>query len=144
MRARFRSTALDCGIAVGGVALALLVRQMLERWLGDNQPFFTFYLAILFAAWFGGVAPAALTLGLGALAADYFFIARRHSLLMHDFNDISGMLLYCVVGMAAIAFSEATRLAQRRAEHSADQVRQRQAELEREIAQHQATEQSLQ
>src|SRR5437016_11824490 len=70
-----RSTLLDCCIATGGVALALVVRKLLDPALGNSHAFVTFYIAVLLAAWFGGVVPALVTMLLGASAASYFFTA---------------------------------------------------------------------
>ncbi len=143
MKERLQTAATDCGIAVGGVAIALVVRQLLDRWLHDQQPFSTFYFAVFFAAWFGGIVPATLALLLAALAGDYFFIARRHSLLMHDFNDISRMIVFVAVGCCAIGFSQAQRVAQQRAEGAMLRAKRRQEALEREVAERRAAERSL-
>src|SRR5215212_2402812 len=68
------STLIDCCIATGGVALALLLRKALDPLLGPAQPFVTFYFAIFAAAWFGGALPGLLSAILSALAGWYFFI----------------------------------------------------------------------
>jgi PAS domain S-box-containing protein len=139
----WRSSLTDCGIAVGGVALMVLFRWALDRKLGDDHPYAFFYVAIMFAAWFGGLVPGALTLLLGAVAGTFFFIHPRHSFLLHSFSDVVSFAIYVMVGTAAVAFSEIHRTARRRAEHIAEQLRLHEQELEREIAERRDVEESL-
>ena len=143
MRTPWRSTLVDCGIAVGGVALATLVRQWLTPVLHDDQPFVTFYIAILFAAWLGGLVPAALTLGLGAAAGVFFFVDPPRTMHLHTADQIVGLMLYIFVGLAAIVFFEAIRAARARAEQTSERLQLHQAELEREVRERRAAEESL-
>src|SRR4051812_37767148 len=138
-----RSTAIDCGIAMGGVAIAIIVRQLLDPYLGAHQPFSTFYIAVFFAAWFGGWVPALVTLGLSALAADYCFMEPRRSLMLNTSEEMIGLLTFFFVGTAAILFSEANRAARERAEDIAEQLRLHESELQNEVTERRAAENSL-
>ncbi len=90
-------------VAVLSVAGALAARMALDPVLGDRQPFATFYLAVIIAAWFGGFGPALLALGLGWFCADYFFIPPRHAFGVTPAADVVLPLIYSVVGLAAAA-----------------------------------------
>ena len=71
-----RSTVLRYGIAIGSVGLALLARAAIAPLLGDKLPFIWFLVAVAAAAWFGGSGPSRLSMALGFVAAEVFFI--RH------------------------------------------------------------------
>ena len=49
--------------AVAAVVAAAIARWLLDPLLGRELPFFTFYFAVLFAAWYGGWEPGILSLG---------------------------------------------------------------------------------
>ena len=40
----------------------------------EAVPFITYFPAVLVVTWFGGLGPGLLAVGLGGLAADYFFM----------------------------------------------------------------------
>src|SRR4051794_11661144 len=139
----WRSTLVDCGLAIGGVALAVLLRHVVDPWLGEHSPFAFFFIAIMIAAWYGGLIPGAVTLLLGAAAGSYFFVHPRGSLLVHTFKDLVALGMYCFVGAAVIVFSETHRTSLRRAEETAEKLRLHEQELEREIAERREIEESL-
>jgi PAS domain S-box-containing protein len=143
MRTPWRSTLVDCGIALGGVALATLVRHWLKPLLHDSHAFVTYYIAIMFAAWLGGLVPALLTLGMGALAGAFFFIHPPHTMFVHTADQIVGLVLYISVGLTAIMFFAAIRATRARAEATSERLQLHQAELEREVRERRAAEESL-
>ena len=55
-------------------ALAVLARVLLDRVFSYHHPYVTFYLAVLWSAWYGGLAPALTATVLGAVAAIYLFL----------------------------------------------------------------------
>ncbi len=119
------------GIATLSVGLAVLVRMLLEPVMGDRQPFPTFYVALTLAAWFGGRGPVLYALGLGYLAASWFFVEPRFTLAPED--PVATGAYFCV-GLAIAAFSDVMHAGRDRERHSAAEARRKQAELEREIA----------
>lgn len=61
--------------AVGCVFLGWAVREALTPALGLTAlPFVTFFPAVAAAAWYGGLGPALLSLGLSALVSNFFFL----------------------------------------------------------------------
>jgi PAS domain S-box-containing protein len=69
------------GIAVLSVATALKLTQWPALHLEESQ-LALFVFAVLFASWFGGVAPGLLATALSALAFDYYFLPPIHSLFV--------------------------------------------------------------
>jgi two-component system, sensor histidine kinase and response regulator len=62
------------GAALGGVALAFLLRWTIYGSLDTRLPFAFFLPAAMAAAWYGGLGPGLLAAGLGLLLGDYFFL----------------------------------------------------------------------
>lgn len=62
------------GLAVLVVSLATGIRIALLPIIPTGSPFLTFFLAILLAAWQGGLGPGLLASVLSMLAADFFLI----------------------------------------------------------------------
>jgi hypothetical protein len=68
------------GFAVGSILVATLLRLWLHPILGEQAPYATYFLAVMVSAWVGGLGPALLAVGLGALGAAAFFIPPDDSL----------------------------------------------------------------
>jgi len=74
-----RSYWLRYGVAILAVGMALLVKLLLDPLITDQSPFLLLAGAVMVGAWFGGLGPGLLATVLGALAADYFFLAPEGS-----------------------------------------------------------------
>src|SRR5262249_6555876 len=92
------SLLLRYGCAVLTVALATLVRMSLHSILKDNIPFTFYFISILFTVWYGGLAPALLSVVLSALAATYFFVPPEGMLAFADSANQLAVVVYMVVG----------------------------------------------
>jgi PAS domain S-box-containing protein len=119
MRPKTRLPIHRYGSAVAAVALATGARWLLDPVLGDHHPFATFFLAVLFTAWYAGLGPSLLALALGAVAAANFFSPPRDPFALLTGEHQVGLALYLCVGLAGAAFSEALQAARRRAEAAA-------------------------
>src|SRR5436309_5558628 len=105
-----RSTAIirrHYGGAVVFTALAVLLRWLLDPWLGDHLPLATLYGAVAFAVWVGGYRPALLPLVVGYFACDYLFIEPRGKVLLLDAQNLIGVILYLLSCGIIIGFGEA-------------------------------------
>jgi PAS domain S-box-containing protein len=129
------------GVARYGVALAALVAATAVRWLldpalGDQLPYVTYFVAVVFVAWFCGLGPSILTLAGGAWLADALFVAPRYDWfpIVDSPQHAARIAAYFVVGASSIAACEAVRRAGRRGiaereraeealRHSADALR---------------------
>ena len=116
---KYREIALRYGAAALAIAGATAVRGFLDPWLGDRVPFGIYFVAVIFAAWYGGFGPSLLALVLGTLAASHFFIDPHNSMLITDPADLFSLLVYFAVGIASTLMSRSLRSAQERAETAA-------------------------
>jgi PAS domain S-box-containing protein len=93
-----RSFAVRYGWAILSVALATCVRTLLDPALGDQSPFPSMLFAVLMTVWLAGIGPAVVSLILGALSADYFFIVPRGSLGFKSADQYVDLAFYLAVG----------------------------------------------
>jgi K+-sensing histidine kinase KdpD len=119
--------------AVISAALAVLARLFLEGVLSYHYPFATLYLAVLWSAWYGGLGPALVTTGLGAVAAIFLFLPPLHPAARMA-TDLVGIEFYFVVRISAAILIHLLHKARARAAHSARLAEERLRALEREIS----------
>lgn len=79
-RSRKQGYAVAAALTVG----ALMLRFLLDPFLGGLLPFYVFYFAVLVAAAYGGYGPGVFTLAAGFLFGLYFFVTPRYSLTLED------------------------------------------------------------
>ena len=93
----FRSAAWRYGMAIAAVLCAIGLRMSVDRVFEDRYAFVTFYLAILLAAWLGGMGPAITACVLGWLAG-FLFFRPEPSILNLPPAVMLGSLFYFIVG----------------------------------------------
>lgn len=101
-------------IAVVVTALALLLRWLLNPFLGGHLPFATFFAAIAIAAWSGGWRPALLATILGFGLSWYFFVPANLSFDVSGGAYWTAVAIYFAVSFVIAGFGEAMGAAQRR------------------------------
>jgi|AraplaMF_Col_mMF_1032025.scaffolds.fasta_scaffold00012_218 PAS domain S-box-containing protein len=114
MNLRTPSPLLRYGSAVAAVILAIIARQWLDPWVENRLPFAFQYLALAFAAWYGGFGPAVVALIVGAVATRYFILVPRGSLMIADDQQIWSVLRYFVDGSAIALLGYALSAIRRR------------------------------
>jgi PAS domain S-box-containing protein len=111
-------------VAVAAVAAAVAARLILSAALSVQVPFFTFVLAVLVAAWHGGLKPGLLATGLGTVFGLWFFTQPSPS----DWAGTPGMALtttlFLVVGGTASSLCGVLHAARRRTEEKRRQLEQ--------------------
>ena len=117
------------------VGLALLVRWLLESTLHGSLPYAFFYAAIVLTAWNSGVWEALLSVVLGWLAAEWFFVEPQ-VLFSTSPEALVGDGLYFFTGLAIVWFMKAEQVALDRAVSSAVEAHRWQDKLEQERASH--------
>lgn len=143
MHGQTRTIFLHYGGAVVFTALAVLVRWMLDPVLGDSQPLTTVFGSVAFAVWLGGYRPALLAMILGYFAGNYSFIPPRGALSFPDSTGLTNLILYLFSCAIIIAFGEAMRRAQRRAEASQRDILEQKILLEQEAQSRRQTEEAM-
>ena len=76
-----RSRAARYAAVVVAVGLAPLLQMLLVPWFGGDpnlSPFMVFFAAVMVAAWFGGLGPGLLSVGLSAALSWYFFLSPQY------------------------------------------------------------------
>jgi len=131
------------GVAVATAVGATLLGLPLHEPLGDGLPFALLTGAVLVTAWLAGTHPALLTIALGAAAAARFFLPPHSSWAVHGAENQAAIALFVLVGCGVVAVAGMMRTAHQQTEAAYAASRQRQEELEREIAERGRTEQSL-
>ena len=122
MRKISLASPLRYGIALLSVILATTIRLALYPLLGDRFPFLTFFVAIVFTAWYGGFGPSLMALVLSWWSVDYFLLQRRGSLPIFEPNSQIAYPFFAL-GLTVILLVESVRAAQRRAKASASEAR---------------------
>jgi PAS domain S-box-containing protein len=107
------------GGAALAVGLATAVRLLLDPVLEDRAPFFTYLLAILVVARYGGLGPALAALALSWPAVAYFILEPRGSFAIDKPEQQEGFVLFTLVGIIVAVLGGSLRSAQRRAERQA-------------------------
>ena len=125
------------------VALATLLRMSLEPILGSHAPFTVYYVAVMFAAWYGGWGPALLAMASGGFLAVYLFIEPHGSILIHDLEQQVGVVLYFVVDVVVITLTESLRRSRRSTEAARARLADSNRALEKEMAERGQAEQWL-
>src|SRR3954454_22508143 len=97
-------------IALTGVALATASRIAFDPLLGERFPLLPFLIAIVVAAWYGGLGPARLALGLSWLVIDRYFLPSSGS--VPNFGGRWQLArAFLVVGLAVATLGESLRSA---------------------------------
>jgi signal transduction histidine kinase len=96
-------------VALLATGAALLVRLVLNRFLGDYVPYITLFPAVAFCAWYCGVGPSILSGILGLVGLRYWFMPPAHSLRVHGMQQAAGVVAFLFVSGILIAMGEARR-----------------------------------
>jgi len=112
---------------------SLLLRDFLNPFFGERNPYHTAWLAIVFAAWYCGLGPAILAVVVAAVGIWYLFLPPIHSLTGKGIPEISGLLGFLVFSAIIVALGESTRRSiAKREKAEEDSIRSRE-ELEQRV-----------
>src|SRR5262249_13043394 len=114
MNERPRAQLVAYGVAVLATGVSLLLRWPLLPVVGYHSPFMTFFPAVIFSAFFGGLGPGVLATFLSASAAAYFLIAPRSSFAIHSVVAAYDLGLFLLTGVVISALSESRPRSHRR------------------------------
>lgn len=132
-------------LGVLAAVAAVLLRDMLGPFLGQQNPYHTIWLAVVFSAWYCGIGPAILTVLIGGAGVWYFFVPPFRAFAGKSETTFAGMLGFFVLSGVIIALGESTRRLinkRKRAEEELkrikeqleDRVKERTRELEEKTA----------
>jgi len=97
------------------LALAVLLRWLLDPLMGDALPLVTLFGAVAAAVWLGGYRMAIPVALLGYIACHYLFIEPRGHFDLGNVANLVGLVAYLFTCALIIIFGEAARIAHKRA-----------------------------
>jgi PAS domain S-box-containing protein len=119
-------------VAIGTVVLAWIGREALTPGIGPTAlPFIFFFPAVVVAAWFGGLGPGILAIGLSALTANWFFIEPFRKLTISSIYDALSLAVFVLSAILIVAAIEAMHLARGRLVEEIKERRRVESELAR-------------
>jgi PAS domain S-box-containing protein len=99
-------------LALLATAIALALRWVLAPLLGYTNPYHTIWAAVAFSAWYCGLGPSIISVILGAMGVEFFFLAPIYSLAVQDPADRFGFLGFLLLSGVIVALGEVNRRAQ--------------------------------
>ena len=118
--------------ALAGIG-ALLLRDALTPFFGENNPYHTAWLAVVFSAWYCGVGPAITSVAIVSVGIWYWFVPPFHSFAAKGDSGLSGLLGFLVFSAVIIAFGESTRRSFSNREKADGDLRKAREELEQRV-----------
>jgi len=105
-------------VALLAMTAALALRSLFQPLLGATGHFISISAATVFASWYCGLGPAALSTIVGMLAANVLFVPPYRLLGPLTEQDVAGELLFVLICAAIIAVGEGGRRALLRLRHA--------------------------
>jgi len=136
-----RQQATKYALGVLAAIAALLLRRLLDPFLGAENPYHTAWAAVAFSAWYCGMGPAIVTVVITLLGVWYWFLAPYDTFALHSRAQVFGMVGFLAVSAVMVLFAETARRSAIKRGQTAEQlkiihdeleerVRERTAELE--------------
>ena len=98
------------GLAILVTAVALLLREILDPYLGNYTPFITMFPTVALLAAYVGLGPSALSVLLGLFGVTYWFIQPRHSFVFwHRPSVLIATVVYLIFGAVMVLGGEWSR-----------------------------------
>jgi PAS domain S-box-containing protein len=123
-----RSAFLRYGIAVLAVALALLLKLIIDPLIAQETPFLLIFAAVMVSAWFGGLGPGLFATALAVLIIDYLFLYPIGSFSGLNL-EATPLIVFALEGFLVSLLTSALRSARDRAEVSAKEAQGHQERL---------------
>ncbi len=98
-------------VGIVALAVAVLLRWLLDPLMGDSLPLVTLFGAVAAAVWLGGYRPAIMVAILGYLACHYLFIQPRGHISINELPTLVGLAAYLFTCTLIIIFGESARFA---------------------------------
>src|SRR5262249_12540718 len=99
-------------VALAALVAAVLLRSLLDPWMGDTLPLVTLFGAVAAAVWIGGVGPAGVVVLLGYAPRDYLFIHPRGQVAAGGVARLIRVVAHLCTCALIVGFGEAARRAQ--------------------------------
>lgn len=107
------------GVAIIVVALATVIRLLLNPYLGEHLSFITYFITTIVIAIYFGLGPSLLTVFLGAALGTYLFIRPVNRLAIAEPSGLILLIPYLVLSIGLSVLIKVIQDARRRAEQTA-------------------------
>lgn len=101
------------GFAMLAVAIALLLKLLINPLIEQESPFLLFFTAVLISAWYGGMGAGVLATTVSALVSNYFFLLPTYSFIQ-DIGQNLRLVLFVLEGISISAVVASLKEAARR------------------------------
>jgi signal transduction histidine kinase/ActR/RegA family two-component response regulator len=119
-------------IAIGATAAVAIIRLTISDTVGNFAPIVTFTVAIVIAAWYGGLKPGLLATVLSTLAADYLYNPVRHAFWTASLSGNVALGVLFFTGVLLSLLCESLHRTRRRLEAEQENLRHS-VELQRQM-----------
>lgn len=128
-RSRSDGTALRYIFAIFVAALAVALRYWLTPLLGDDNPYHTAWVAVVFAAWYCGLGPSILAALVSLFGVWHWLLPHPGSFGSYERPVLWGMFGFLVLSGLMIALGEATRRAKAGQRQTESALRESESQL---------------
>jgi two-component system sensor kinase FixL len=116
---------------------ALILRFAFNPILGNQLPFWTFWIAAAVAVWRLGLGPAIFVSILGLVLGDYFFINPKYTSILNPPLDMALILIYLVVSAIVCTLGGLMRVACRQCQTETQAALRQKERVEQEVSERQ-------
>ncbi len=117
------------GLAILTAAFAVALRYWLTPFFGDDNPYHTTWIAIVFSAWYCGLGPSIAATIVSLVGVTHWLLPPSALTHATDRTYFWGMLGFLVLSAMIIGLGEATRRAKADQERTEDALRESEARL---------------
>lgn len=132
------SSARPHAVAIGATGFVALVRLTVSDTAGNFAPLIPFVMAVVIAAWYGGLVPGYLATTLSTLAADYLFVPTQHTLRIESLTGGVALGAFVVTGVLITLACESLHRSRRSLQSEQENLR-RSLEAQRKLQEALAT-----
>lgn len=125
-RSKAAESALRYGIAVVIAVIAVALRNWLTPFLGEENPYHTAWVAVVFSAWYCGLGPSIAATLVCLFGVKYWLLPPWGSL---DRPGLWGMFSFTVLSAMIVALGEAARRAKAKQGQTEEALRESEAQL---------------
>ena len=127
---RHRSVHVRFGSALLAVAIAAMLRAAFTPvWGAFDRPFILFFPAVVFAAWYGGLSAAVVSIIASVFVANIFFVDAELGFHPESFEQWTLILVFGLISFSIALLIEKMHRATTHAMHEADQRRRSETAL---------------
>lgn len=108
-RRSLRPALLHYGLAIAAILVAFLLSSLVTYFIGVEVAYVLLLVAVTFSAWYGGVGPSIVAIGLALLGAAFGFTLPPHSFRILSVAELVPAVAFVFSSIAIITMGEARR-----------------------------------